>query len=587
MVLSGYLLNSRDLTNVLRRAVDTILMGVPQLHSYVNSLFKEKHIVPSATTLYRHRLTIHLAFCRVHQDRNAEMQADPNGIVAWGTLDKSPNAGFDLLLCGHTTAKKSDVVELFVIANELSDDRLDDVTRTEHRLYLLQNLQMVPKTPAALGSGCSGLPYTVRAMSHATRLTEPNWKAVAVHLNSTLTWTGDLGEAKIVKYRGSLTKLFGSWIIDTDAGRNVQDRNLEDDDADDDVLEDHYRHANFDFQAPDHGGQSDDDDAESYVLDFGRSVFIAGLLHILHNFTSSLNALASLVHWPHFILQLKHVCRLIRRNWSRRRLLSQCFSADPFRLFRKLIESFDGEVYEGRWGTVMHAIGEVLKIEQPLREAWDKEAFLMGGQVKEGHGDGDGEGEGCKIDIVDFAIGSELFWSYLKMADHLAEIILKLMMWAEGCPCHTRVSPFFEGPTRHQRPWQEHRRQEHCAMEGRRASEMAAGDFNAFVRQLLDIVNGTLAISAWILILGPADRNKVMNDWAALRLHIRFTLDIKLAFWRQLPWILFGLAHANSDQAIACGKRALALAQWQGAMGQHWLVLQLCFAFVRSVVRFL
>ena len=240
--------------------------------------------------------------------------------------------------------------------------------------------------------------------------------------------------------------------------------------------------------------------------------------------------------------------------------------------YKGLIEAFDGEVYEGRWATIMHAIGEILQIERAIRTGWDLGAFLTGGTAHEEEEEGR-----CNLDVTDFAIKSELFWSYAKMLDHLGEVILKLIKYGEGCHCHTIVSLFLKGPSRHTDPQERQSRPTPCAMRGRRAPEMEAGDFMAFVRQILEVVNGTIVIALWFIALNPEDRSLLMDDWTALRLHLRFTLNIKLSFWRQLRWILFGLAHHLSDRAVECGRRALALAAMYGRAGQHELALQFCF----------
>ena len=63
------------------------------------------------------------------------------------------------------------------------------------------------------------------------------------------------------------------------------------------------------------------------------------------------------------------------------------------------------------------------------------------------------------------------------------------------------------------------------------------------------------------MALSPDDRGILLRDWAQLRLHIRFSFCIKLSFWKQLPWIVFGLAHHVPAKARLCGRRALALAR--------------------------
>ena len=70
-----------------------------------------------------------------------------------------------------------------------------------------------------------------------------------------------------------------------------------------------------------------------------------------------------------------------------------------------------------------------------------------------------------------------------------------------------------------------------------------------------------------------------MRDFAAVRRHIQFTFQLKLAYWSQLPWQLAGLAHVNFDIVRECARRCLELAdlvpeaEWE----RHHVVTQALF----------
>ena len=51
----------------------------------------------------------------------------------------------------------------------------------------------------------------------------------------------------------------------------------------------------------------------------------------------------------------------------------------------------------------------------------------------------------------------------------------------------------------------------------------------------------------------------VLEEWGRARRHCLFTLTMQLAFWRQLPWIMYGAARHEGPVAIDCARRSLAL----------------------------
>jgi hypothetical protein len=180
--------------------------------------------------------------------------------------------------------------------------------------------------------------------------------------------------------------------------------------------------------------------------------------------------------------------------------------------------------------------------------------------------------------LVDEAINSKLFWAYCHMVDFAVEVFEKLTHWAESCPCHYTETPF-KGPRR----WAARRfhgvtkKIVDCPLVGMHAMELAANFLVRFIQTLLDRFNVELILRPEILMLNEEDRRFVMLEFARLRRHINFILAVKTGHWRQLPWVLFGLAHWDRDKATECANRAMMLYASAGDEARlHWLVAMLC-----------
>jgi len=80
---------------------------------------------------------------------------------------------------------------------------------------------------------------------------------------------------------------------------------------------------------PDGQQGEDQDDWNGYLMDCRASVFVAGVLHVIHNITKDFKKVTK--HFPEHLLDLTHVCRLISRKHSKDRLVAQCFKDPPHR----------------------------------------------------------------------------------------------------------------------------------------------------------------------------------------------------------------------------------------------------------------
>ena len=208
-------------------------------------------------------------------------------------------------------------------------------------------------------------------------------------------FAGDLGtEARLATSRGRLVDLFGGWI-DHDIAEQSHDAGEHegaeqehpdvdnDEDFDFEVAEDCFAAGNQP-QAPKHQHQP-----RSATINLAKSLFIVGMLHIIHKGTEELNLV--LFFFEEFVSNLSEVCKLLRRKWSRSRLLATCFCDLPHRLFQGDYLGFNSGVYQGRWGSIVEAVGALLALERSLRTAWSKERYLFGNgrdelPVQEGEG---------------------------------------------------------------------------------------------------------------------------------------------------------------------------------------------------------
>jgi hypothetical protein len=122
MVVSG-LLRKRDCMKVvLLHSIRMMVKEKAVQEYYVDMLHKDLG-VPSTSTLYWHRLTIHMATCLVSQFESAD-QWQASGVVSWGTMDSSPQGSHNWLMVGFTSVRA---------------DLLVDICHLAHRMWLLRD----------------------------------------------------------------------------------------------------------------------------------------------------------------------------------------------------------------------------------------------------------------------------------------------------------------------------------------------------------------------------------------------------------------------------------------------------------------
>lgn len=381
-------------------------------------------------------------------------------------------------------------------------------------------------------------------------------------------------ESLLCTFSGKITDVFGNWVVEDDA-RLHRPTTQRVDDVDDladfhmqpepTVAQDFsaYTDTGFDIMQETSGlsdagpsiasGTVDPSIPGPVFLDCRGSIFVAGALHIIANITEDLSK-CCLAVWSEWLEKLRHVCKMLRRKHLRDRLFESCFDSPALRLRRADLSHFSGDVYEGRWSSVAHAVGQLLPHEQLLRQAWRKDAYLGKAKSAEAR-----DASSVQIDIVDGAIGDPLFWAYGFMIHQLATTLETVAYWSEGCMCHTTLN----GPRHayHQRA----RQFEHdygvtsCPMRTMQAPSFAAGRHFEVLDDLLNRANAELVFDRRVAALNNEERSALLTDWSRGRAHLVFSFRVKLSFWRQLPWVFCGLGHPCLATARACAARALAL----------------------------
>jgi hypothetical protein len=507
LLMSGLLSNSASLRAALRTSLNISIPDVA-VRTYYAEFMRDFTHIPTASTLYRHRLTLTLAYYRFCAQRHSACLASAGGAVRWGTVDSSPQGRYDWVAAGFVTIAASDIVSLLFDANTLirqckaGHDLINDPAHNAILKRLTNALRWVQSAPAGVGSGRCSLAAKVHSIVHATRLMCNTWQDSACLMNSCFSWTGDLGtESLIPSFKSHLGSMFGDWVY-----------------TDDDVMSPPIVDEGFKFEVEMEAAlpfPSTSPHFGPYVLDFSASIFIPGVLHVLHNITEGLAD--SLQGWGNFVRMLTHITRLLGREWSRTRLLATCFADWPHRLWQHLFKSFDAMAYEGRWASVIFAAARLLPLKGPLCCAWDIGKFSFGAAVAEGPVE---EGR-VRLAVVDEAIKSSWFWGYLEMIDCVAECLQEVGTWAESCPCHGN-DPSLAGPSRHLRVrfFGDRTGLQTCPMRTRRAPEMANNAVLRCLRQLLAIAAPSLLLMPCIAATSPIDRNAILFDFGRAKRHI-------------------------------------------------------------------
>jgi hypothetical protein len=310
-LLSGFLKQVRDCKQALLSGLRAIT--TPECFEYFARVVQDQRAVPSATTLYVHRLTVHLGWCVMKQAQHSKLLQDASGVVVYMTVDSSPQAGRDWLQSSMTVLPVSSLLEAFDLAVALCVPPPGQQQQDELSIMadLERMLRWEPGVPVAIGSGRASAAHKLHALIHSLRLVSASWQDIAQLLRSIRSWTGDMGtESGFARLRTfSILDLF-PWACDQTLS-GEQEGPMDD-----------LEKATFDFQAEDflpevaadqgpHMQDTAQPARDPLQASLFGSLFVPGLLHIIHNATDGLAD--ALIGWNDFVASLRHVCLLLKR----------------------------------------------------------------------------------------------------------------------------------------------------------------------------------------------------------------------------------------------------------------------------------
>ena len=282
---------------------------------------------------------------------------------------------------------------------------------------------------------------------------------------------------------------------------------------------------------------------------------VAGLIHVIHNAANDLGSCMD--HYGGYDSTVEDMTALssfLRSRDSKERPLAKCFSRGDasHSSIRSKIEHFDAECYRPRWGTVAKCALELRAVLPAMRLGWNKEAYLEGSSAEQRTG---------SIETVDKLVCSSWFESYLVMLAQFSHLVLNLMCWVEGCPCHWRM---LTSAASHMLSTHHRRLLERCPMRTRRAPELAAGDFTQELSTFSSQAGSEL-LCRFPPDLQEAGRTKVLQDFELGRSFLTTVLMLKTSHFRCLPW---------SAAALACHDLEKAREVWSSC-APDWMGTQL------------
>ena len=202
-------------------------------------------------------------------------------------------------------------------------------------------------------------------------------------------------------------------------------------------------------------------------------------------------------------------------------------------------------MHEERWGTIFHALTELLPLKGVLRKAWSLRKYKAKSAENQREGD-----QSFDVSVVDEAIRSDVFWCYCHMMDAIGEVLQDVQTWGEACPCHWRGIGAFKGKSRHLRKKEMIKKfGTLCPLRGCQAPACAAGQLRVTLTRFLDASNVCLLAHPSMEPLTQSERSRIMQEFAHARNHLDFCFHTKFGHWQQLPWLLFGLAHWDIREA--------------------------------------
>jgi hypothetical protein len=186
--------SANKLSEVLFDAVRAVLPPAIAQGFIQTSLAEGRMSIPSAPSVSRHRLTLHLSFMLELRRLNEDLLADSDGLPArYHTADSSPQGGREWFLSGAVVVPAGRLVPAFGAAAALCAHKEDSPEGQQAVAVLEASLQRRPCCPVSTGSARASVYHKMHAQLHSLRIEHNTWGQVASTIKSTVSWLTDFG----------------------------------------------------------------------------------------------------------------------------------------------------------------------------------------------------------------------------------------------------------------------------------------------------------------------------------------------------------------------------------------------------------
>ena len=257
---------------------------------------------------------------------------------------------------------------------------------------------------------------------------------------------------------------------------------------------------------------------------FPNSIFIPGTKHLFDNIIHDIwDAMKGKTQCLNFLRAFEYILKPTFRDKLVHLFFDQGTVLDC--LMKQRLKSWGVSLKSLRW----HAVIDFAKNLKPLQEGfqtrWCLKRFITA-LPKERHdelADGRGPSGASTYRLVDMAVRSDYFWSYLDMLIEVASSADGLSRWVETC--------FYHGSKCDEKS---------CCYKSCKGPELACG-IHLYVLRAHQ-ASSNFRVAQMAPKLSAQEMSDLVSDWHIAHSRLSLELQFKLHFWSLLPWKLFGLA---------------------------------------------
>ncbi|CAE7814629.1 chk1 [Symbiodinium sp. CCMP2592] len=255
----------------------------------------------------------------------------------------------------------------------------------------------------------------------------------------------------------------------------------------------------------------------------------------------------AIVRWASTLTGLRALERLLRPPTMRDRYRACCVrneeDAKPLATWSHTLASL-------RWEALVDFTRDLLLLEPLIRRTWNKQWFMQGLHStghREWRCDKSSDHGAPTVQAIDDAIRSPAFWSGVAIIHDISYEAEYVGRWAEQCSCCAsgtgaggpdpdRIAIADDGERKRRPRRQRHPGRVACPYAGCRAPELAAGDWIPELKRVMNMGRGRL--TEFLVMSRAEDRSQFHADWVQARSKLWAGIQVKLAYYQQLPWRL-------------------------------------------------